>query len=76
MSRPTTGELLLTQLGRLYAQVERRGHRLARPEQDTDVSLVVECKRCPEIFGVDGQERPYLFGNLNGSCAGSLPLIA
>lgn len=68
MTRPTTEELVLTQLDRLMALTSGLGHELGDPDQDTEVSLVVECGQCDEVFGVDGQERPYLFGDLEGLC--------
>lgn len=47
---------------RLVAQAGELGHQLSDPEQDTEVSLVAECRRCESTFGVDGQERPHVFG--------------
>lgn len=75
MSRPTTDELVLIQWDSLVELTSGLGHRLNDPDQDTDVSLVAECSQCDEVFAVDGQERPYLFGPLNVPCKVSHPVV-
>lgn len=69
--RLPTGVLILNQWQRLVERASGLGHRLAEPEQDTEVSLVAECMDCEVVFAVDGQEKPYQFSSgLSHSCEG------